>query len=646
MTVLAFLLIDWEKWRPENLFGGQILERTPAGLSLVYLGGTVLMVLILLLSFARNRRKKFEFEKNLPKEVSRRLGSTATNRSLRKWQVVFIALALFVYGFHVYWGLFAEKDNQRFQELSTRDLRYRRSTSSQLRGWMLDRSGKYDKALAYYKRSGNGTIDRTYALDREMSYFLGTEIGSPGLERTLYKHAADPMPEAWDVLTKVKKPEEEQKDVRITIDRDLQSYLAQLLEVQSKLGRKGAIVVINPQTGDVLGLYSTPSFLMSQIKGEADLARLERDKRDEPLLSRATRQFYVPGSTFKTFTMISAYRAGKDGTMFQSFPNGYYPVQGMRPIVDATQSYHADSKTVSGGCDGGCEEKDIRRAYTVSSNQYFGQMAVLLGRQRLKETAAAVGIAAVDTPKETGTQGYYPDIWNVSNRRIAVALAPARPVIVTGTVINDFDIATEGYGQGYAAQMTPFQMALIASIPANAKGYLMKPKIEADLAPQPFSQVVSPQQAAYIRETMAGVTNEPGGTAVAVFRSLDKDIRVGGKTGTAEKSGVPDFNADGTRKTVKARRRVNGEWVEYQKPVTHKRTDSWFICIAPLGTETAPEIPQLAIAVVIEGGGFGAKTAAPIVVQVIKKARELGLLGDKYTPKSTPATAPKKPKGR
>ncbi len=643
MGALALFFIDWQKYRPENWFGGQILERTPAGLSLVYLIGIGFLVVILLLSFLRNRRIRFAYEQSLPKEVRRKLSSTATNRSLRIWQVVFVLLTIFVYGFHFYWAVLAERDNQRFQELSSRDLRYRRSTSSQLRGWMFDRSGKLDKALAYYKKAPDGTIDRTFALDREMSTLLGTEIGSPGLERTLYKHIADPMPEAWEILTKVKKPEEEQKDVRITIDRELQVYLAQLLDVELKKGRKGAIVVLNPQTGDVLGMYASPSFLLSEVKTNDDLTKLDRNKRDEPLLNRAMRAFYVPGSTFKTFTMISAYRAGKDGSTFPSYPEGYFPVKGMRPIVDATQHYDPGSKSVSGGCDGGCEPKGIRMAYTVSSNQYFAQLAVMLGRDRLKETADAVGIAAVATPAETGTQGLFPDIWNASDRRIAQSIAPARATIVTGPGINLFDLGTEGYGQGYASQMTPFQMALIASIPANMNGYLMKPKIEADIQPKPYSQVISPQQAAYIRETMAGVTSEPGGTALRLFASrMDKDVRVGGKTGTAEKV-VPVYNADGTRKTVKARRRVQGEWVEYDKPVLQKRTDSWFICIAPLGPENAPEAPQLAIAVVVEGGGFGATTAAPIAIDVIKKARQLGLLGDKYTPRTvTPASPPKK----
>ena len=646
MFLLYFLQFDWNKLRPENLFGAQVIERTPAGLSLIYMAGILLLIVLLLLSFIRNLRPTFAFQKDLPKEVKRRLSITATNRSLRIWQVIFVFLALFVYGFHVYWAAFAEKDNERFQELSGRDLRYRRSTSSQLRGWMLDRSGKLSNALAYYKKDANGDIVRTFALDKEMAYFLGTELGSPGLERTLYKQTADPMPEAWEVLTKIKKTEPEQTDVRITIDRDLQAYLAKLLEVELKKDRKGAIVVLNPQTGDVLGMYSTPSFSLSEVKTIDDMHQLEKDKKNNPLLSRATREYYIPGSTFKTFTMISAFRAGKNNLMFESFPAGYFPVKGIRPIIDSTQHYDKGSKTVSGVCDGGCDSKEIKRAYTVSSNQYFAQMAVALERERLAETAKLVGIAAVDETKDAGSQGYFPDIWNVSNSRISSALAPAHSAIVTGKKsINLFDLATEGYGQGYAGQMTPFQMALIASIPANMQGNLMKPRIEADLPPQPFNQIVTPQQSAEMREIMATVTEE--GTAASTFgRLMDKDVRVGGKTGTAEKAGVKIYNADGTLKTHKAKHKVNGVMVEYQEPDTYKRTDSWFICIAPLGLETAPEVPQLAIAVVVEGGGFGATTAAPIAIAVIKKARELGLLGDKYKPKTQPQNAPKKKKGQ
>ena len=198
-------------------------------------------------------------------------------------------------------------------------------------------------------------------------------------------------------------------------------------------------------------------------------------------------------------------------------------------------------------------------------------------------------------------------------------------------------------GQGYAGQMTPFQMAMIAAIPANMEGKLMKPRIELDQPPQAFSQVLSPQQAAHIRAIMSTVTEEPGGTGVVISAKLaGTGIRTGGKTGTAEKQAPLYDEKTGKLVTEKRRRRkADGQYEEYQVPVMYERTDSWFITIAPL------ERPTLAIAVVVEGGGYGSRTAAPIAANVILKARELGLLGEQYKPKAQPTTqAPKKPARR
>jgi len=94
--ILLFLL-QLEKLRPENIFGGQVLERTPAGLSIVYLIGMAILIWFLIMSFYGNfRRPKFNFEQNLPKEVVKKLTSTLTNRSLRIWQIVFVLLAFTV----------------------------------------------------------------------------------------------------------------------------------------------------------------------------------------------------------------------------------------------------------------------------------------------------------------------------------------------------------------------------------------------------------------------------------------------------------------------------------------------------------------------------------------------------------------------
>jgi penicillin-binding protein A len=626
--ILFLLQIDWNKLRPENLFGQQVLERTPAGLSLIYMAGVGLLLLLLLLSFIRNLRPKYAFEANLPKEVRRKLSLTQTNRSLRIWQFIFVSLALTVFGFHVYWTIFAGDDNERFQALSNKDLRVRRTATTALRGWMLDRSGKLSGALAYYKKDQNGNIVRTYALDRELAHLLGTELSTPGLDRTLYNQKVEPMPEAWEVLTWIKKPEDLQTDVAITIDRDLQVFLAKQLE-----GKKGSVVVLNPQNGDVLAMYSNPSFALSEAETMEQIHKLERDKQNKPLLSRSTREFYVPGSTFKTFTMISAFRAGKQDTILQSSPAGFIPFRGSRPIFDAVPPCEPPY---------GCGALNIAQAFEASSNQYFAQMAVGLGRESIRDTAGAFGIKAVETPKDAVLSGFYPDIWNASNSRIANALAPQQSTIVTGKNISAYDIGLEGMGQGYAGQMTPFQMALVISAPANMEGKLMKPRIELNQPPQMYSQVLTPQQAASIREIMALVTEGSGGTATRVFGNVRAaGIRTGGKTGTAEKQ-APVYDKDGKLKTVKRKRKdKDGKIIEYDAPVMFERTDSWFVATAPI------ERPQVAIAVVVEGGGYGARTAAPIAANVIMKARELGLLGEQYKPKSqTPSAPPRRRGGR
>lgn len=183
-------------------------------------------------------------------------------------------------------------------------------------------------------------------------------------------------------------------------------------------------------------------------------------------------------------------------------------------------------------------------------------------------------------------------------------------------------------------------MALVAAGAGNLKGQLIKPKIEADLQPQAFSQVLSPQQAAMVREIMSTVTEEPGGTGGRVRAMLaGTGIMAGGKTGTAEQDDVPVYDENGRRKfTIIKKTGKNGEITEEKKFVTRDRTDGWFISIAPL------ENPQVAIAVVVEdiGSRFGGGTAAPIAADVILKARELGLLGDKYTVKPKAVT----PKGK
>ncbi|HEX8653164.1 MAG TPA: penicillin-binding transpeptidase domain-containing protein [Pyrinomonadaceae bacterium] len=598
----------------------QPLEREPALLSLVYMGGLAVMVLILFFSLLRNRRKRSALETiapaDLPDEVRRRMGSTSTNRGLRGLRVLFVLLALTVFGFHIYWARYAESSNERFQELGYKDLRNRRLSESTLRGWILDRSGSLDKALALYTRVGNGEITRTYPLDVAMAHLFGSDRGDPGLERSLFGIQSGAVPEAWQVVNGEQVRQAANTDVRLTIDIELQKTIVEQLK-----GKHGAAVVLNPQTGELLGMYSNPSYSLNEVQDEATWIKLEADKRDNPLVNRATSAYYIPGSTFKTVMMIAAKRAGTDNAEFLCSGGGFYAMPGAKPIFD----------------DGGAGEVHGRIgmdiAYEVSCNQYFAQMALKIGPEKIKETAKLLGVGAYDTPAETLRGRKEPEIWNASSDAIKRALAPREATMVAGPLgnkFNRFDLALEGYGQGYAGQMTPFQMALFASTIANMEGKLMKPKIELDRPPEVFNQVLTPQAAASLREIMGLVTGGPRGTARGVFGPVKAaGIVTGGKTGTAQKD-VPVYDPrTGEPKTVKKyeKDRRGNIIREYDAVVIapEPRIDGWFLCIAPL------DHPKIAMAVIIEGGGYGSRSAAPVAAQLVLKAKELGLLGNAPT---------------
>jgi cell division protein FtsI/penicillin-binding protein 2 len=202
-----------------------------------------------------------------------------------------------------------------------------------------------------------------------------------------------------------------------------------------------------------------------------------------------------------------------------------------------------------------------------------------------------------------------------------------------------------GYGQGYAGQMTPFQMALAASAIGNMEGKLMKPKMEFNRPPEMFKQVISAQMAQQMREIMGRVTGGSSGTARGVFAPVKAaGINTGGKTGTAQKV-VPVYDAKtGQPKTRHRIEKDNkGNIIrEYEETIMdeeHPRIDGWFLCIAPL------ERPQLAMAVIVEGGGYGSRSAAPIAAALVLKAKDLGYFNIASSPKTQPAR-PTKPRGR
>jgi cell division protein FtsI/penicillin-binding protein 2 len=599
------------------------LERMPALFTIIYVAGFGFVILLLFLGLLRSRKRPpatAAIPADLPKEVRKRLGSASTNRGLRALRWLFILLAFGLFGFHIYWARYAAEDNETFQQLSYKDLRMRRLSESTLRGWILDRSGRLDQPLAYYKRDSTGEIQREYPMDKAMAHLFGSDRGDPGLERALFGTQSGALPEAWDVVRRRTQEFKGNQDVRLTIDRNLQQAAVDQLK-----GKHGAVVVLNPQTGEVLALYSEPSYSLSEVSDEATWIRLEANERDKPLVSRALGAYYIPGSTFKTVTMTAAFLAGEQDTEFTCSGGGYYAAPGANVIYD----------------DGGAGEVHgrigIDQAYEVSFNQYFALMGVKLGPERLKRAAQLLGIGTYDTPVEALRGRKQPEIWNGSTDAVKRALAPREATIVTGKQVTRYDLALMGYGQGYAGQMTPLQMSLAAAAIGNTEGKLMKPKIEYKLPPQVFNQVMPAATAEKLRSIMGLVTGGPSGTARGVFAPVKAaGINTGGKTGTAQKV-VPvyDPKTGEPKRQHKVERDNRGNIIrEYDEVVMdeeHPRIDGWFLCIAPL------EKPQLAIAVIVEGGGYGSRSAAPIAAALVLKARDLG-----YFSGVKPATPAKK----
>ncbi len=587
-------------------------EKLPAWLTLIYLAGLTLIILLILVSLLRMWLARSvstpTAPANLPKDIRKKLGATTTNRGLRAWRWLFALAAIGAFSFHVYWARYAPETNQKLQELNYKDLRNRRLTESTLRGWIYDRKGR---PLADYKKDNNGNIVRDYPMDAALAHIFGSERGTPGLERALFGTESTTVPEVWQIIHDQTVEQKLNKDYTLTIDRDLQEAVVDQLK-----GNHGAVVIFNPQTGEVLAMYSNPSYSLKDAQDEAKWITLDNDKKEKPLLNRALNEYYVPGSTFKTVMMYTAFRNGMQNIRFTT-SGGFSPEGCGRTITDD-----------NGSCEA-CGNIGIDVGYQKSSNIYFSYLGTQLGGEKIRDTAKLLGLGAYDSVSGEGQGRREPEIWNASTGAIGKAIAPTESWLKAGKHSTRCELMYEGYGQGYASQMTPFQMALIISAAANLDGKLMKPKIELDRPPEMLSQVLSRDQAAEIRHIMNMVTE--GGTGDSAMAPVKAaGIRSGGKTGTAQKE-VPviDPKTGQPQTRLVYERDSKGKIIrQYEETVMadKKRSDAWYLSFAPL------DRPVIAMAVLLEGPGpgisfYGGKNAAPIAAQLILKANALGYFG-------------------
>ncbi|MEA2002115.1 MAG: penicillin-binding transpeptidase domain-containing protein [Actinomycetota bacterium] len=349
------------------------------------------------------------------------------------------------------------------------------------------------------------------------------------------------------------------KGLRLTLEHDLQLVAREALGDQ-----RGAVVALDPSTGAILAMVSTPEFdpnlLIGGNAGPAGQA-LEDDP-GKPLLNRATAASYPPGSTFKVITAAAAFESGvaSSGT---PFPN---PVELELPGSTATISNFNDQACGPGS------EVPLSTAFINSCNTIFGMLGMEVGAEQLVATAESFGFNS-EIPLDI--------------RTIASVIPPA----------DSFEFDVPGVAQSAIGQRdvraTPLQMALTAAAVAN-DGEIMVPYlveeifnadgvVEESAEPVTWLRATSPGAATALADLMEGVVTSGTGRRASV-----PGTRIAGKTGTAE---VPE-----------------------------KAPHAWFIGFGPVGA--ASDERQIALAVLVESGGdageaaTGGTVAAPIAQAV------------------------------
>jgi peptidoglycan glycosyltransferase len=276
-------------------------------------------------------------------------------------------------------------------------------------------------------------------------------------------------------------------------------------------GRKGAVIALDPQTGAILAEVSGPTYDPNQLSTHnsgaeaAAWKRLNADQTNSPLLNRAVRDYYPPGSTFKTVISAAALANGMN-------PQSKIPAGKSYVPSGTTTAITNDNK---GECAG--NPTTLISALTVSCNTAYAQLGVNLGVDKVRKQANAFGFGA--------------DISNDSIHAVQSTL---------GDIADTPSLAQSSIGQR-DVRMTPLQGAMIAGAVAN-NGTMMKPYLVSDVqgpdlgslgatTPAPYGQPMTPQVAAQLQQMMQSVVSGAGGTG---SRAKISGVTVGGKTGTAQ----------------------------------------------------------------------------------------------------------------
>jgi peptidoglycan glycosyltransferase len=390
-----------------------------------------------------------------------------------------------------------------------------------------------------------------------------------GIEKTedRFLSGSDPQLTVHNLIDLVTGKPRRGATVQLTINSAAQTTAYEQLKAT---GLPSGAVAIDPKTGAILALASYPTFNPNKY-ATFDSAQLKRadnhylNDPGQPLLNRAINQTFPPGSTFKVVTSSTAFSTGN----YTPQTRVYAPTNLNLPGTTKDLINFDNSPCNDGSNPTGNGKVPLLFAFTVSCNTVFGNLGMQLGDNLIRQQAVKFGM-------------------NDANLRIPLPVSASSYPPIPG---NDRALtAYSAIGQ-YSDQVTPLQEAMFSAAIAN-NGTLMTPymvqKVTApDLTPletaqpTPLGQTVSPSVAANVSQMMVNVVKQPYGTAHNT--AFLPNIAIAAKTGTAQ-NGANNTGLD----------------------------DAVFTCFAPVSN------PQIAVGVIVKGGGLGADASAPIAVKIIQ----------------------------
>ncbi len=434
--------------------------------------------------------------------------------------------------------------------------------------------------IGYIGRINQAEKDRLEEEDDEGNYRGTDYIGKLGIEQSYERdlhgitgvHEMETSAGGRAVRRLSSSPATPGHTVVLSIDIQLQKLVEDLYGQ-----RRGALVAMDPRTGEVLAFVSKPTFDPNLFVEGIDVENWQalNESPDKPLLNRALRGTYPPGSTYKPFMSLAALETGKR-TALQSFPDPGYFMFGSHRFRDDKEGGHG---TV-----------DMYRSIVESCDTYYYLLARDMGVDLMHDWMKPLGfgqLTGIDVLGEA--RGILPSTeWKRTAYR-----KPEQQRWYAGETIS------LGIGQGYNS-FTMLQLAQATSTLVN-QGVKMRPHLVREvvdvetresrrIAQEPVAQLqYKPEHLEVIRKALEGVNLE--GTSATSFAGAP--YTSGGKTGTAQVF------------TVKQNEKYNAARIDERM-----RDHALFMAYAPA------DQPKVALAMVVENAGFGAQNAAPIARRV------------------------------